>query len=121
MTPQALHAAQAALSLVNTPREDQSRILRLVETRLDRPGAIRRRDEALRQAFSLIGAAPGSVRVLAGALAQFAANEWPCWRHLAEPPDHASPLRRHLFHACQAAADAGAELPGERQIRRIVF
>lgn len=114
------HHARAALALAEVPRDRQAHILAVLHRRLDRAAAIRRRDRAIREAFALIGGAPGSVRVLAQALLNFGANIYTCWRHLPAPPAHATPLHAAMFSACQSADDAGAKLPNERQIRRIV-
>lgn len=115
-----LRAAEAALQLASVPANRQAEIIDVVLDRLDYRAAISRRDAAIREAYGLIGSAQGSVRVLAQAMAEFSARVYPCWRHLSAPPAEATPLRAALFRACQAADDAGAYLPGERQIRRIV-
>lgn len=114
------HPLRAALALAAVDAQRQGEIIAAVLKRMDRPAAIRRRDRAIREAFALIGSAPGSVRVLAQALSDFSTRVWTCQRHLPEPPAHATPLHAALWRACQAADDAGARLPNERQVRRIV-
>lgn len=115
------HAGRVALALAGVAAGQQAAILKALLNRLDRAEALARRDRAIREAHNLIGIAPGSVRILAKALIEFQARAWPQLRHLAEPPDDATPLRRAYFLACQAAEDAGADIPFERQIRRIVL
>lgn len=115
-----LHAASIALALAGVDAGVQSRVLDMLPHRLDNEAAIRRRDYWLRQALNLIGHAPGSVRILAEALQSYSASHWPAHRHLAEPPQGATPLRACLFHVCAASADAGRDVPGYRQVRRIV-
>jgi hypothetical protein len=114
------HVARVALVLAGTPADEQTRILAQLHHRLDRGAAIQRRDTWIREAFKLIGAAPGSVRILSQALAGYHRNTWPCRRYQADPPPHESPLRQAFFRACQACDDANCQIPGERQIRRIV-
>ena len=97
-----------------------ARVLGEVESRLDRHNAMARRDYWLRMAHDLLGAEPGNVRLLADALARYHATTWPCVRHLAAPRAEDRPLHRAFFMACQAADDAGANIPGYRQIRRLV-
>lgn len=115
------HAGRVALTLAGLPAAEQRRIIKAMLFRLDRDEALARRNRAIREAHSLIGGAPGSVDILADALGEFQARAWPQLRHLAEPPPDATPLRRAYFFACQCAEDAGADIPGERQIRRIVL
>ena len=115
-----LHAARVALALAGVDASMQSRVLDMLPRRLDSEAAIRRRDYWLRQALDLIGHVPGSVRILADALQTYSASYWKLHRHLAEPPQGATPLRACLFHVCAASADAGREVPGYRQVRRIV-
>lgn len=114
-------AGRVALTLAGLPAAEQARILKALLSRMDRGEALARRDRAMRDAHTLIGVAPGSVRILARALGEFYARAWPQMRHLADPPADATPLRRACFFACQAATDAGADIPGERQIRRILL
>jgi hypothetical protein len=114
------HAITTALSIAGIAPADQAAIVAQVFHRLDRGAAIQRRDTWIREAFKLIGAAPGSVRILSQALAGYHRNTWPCRRYQADPPPHESPLRQAFFRACQACDDANCEMPGERQIRRIV-
>jgi hypothetical protein len=114
------HAARAALALAGVPVERQQDILRELAVRLDREVAIRRRNYWFRQAYDLIGHEKGSLEILANALADYHARVWPRRWHAAEPSATDSPLHRAFFFACQAAADAGAPIPGPRQIRRLV-
>lgn len=111
------HAARVALSLAGIDAAAQTRVLDALPHRLDRAEALARRDSAIREAHNLVG----SPRILAHALHEFHARAWPQQRHLAEPPADASPLRRAYFFACQAAEDAGVDMPGERQVRRIIL
>ncbi|MDO9225637.1 MAG: hypothetical protein Q8M09_05955 [Pseudomonadota bacterium] len=105
-----------ALSLASVSLEVQARILGLLETRLDRAAALQRRDEAIRLAHRMTG----HIGVLAAALHHYHLNTWPAVRHLPEPPPNETPLRIAFFEACLAASDGGLEIPGPRQIRRIV-
>lgn len=124
MTPGHLlidRAARAALVLAEVPRDRQESILLHLADRLDPEAARRRRDGWLRQAHELIGNASGSVVILARALADYHRNIWPSVRHLPALPGGSPALRIALFNVCQACAEAGADIPGERQVRRIVF
>ena len=116
LQPATLHAARAALALVGVGAAEQARALLELEDRLDRTAARARRDSWLCQAYHLLG----DVRVLVNALIDYEARIWPCLRHLAAPPEGSTPLRVALFNICQAATDAGAKIPGARQIRRLV-
>lgn len=113
------HAARIALALAGVDAAAQRRVLDDLPHRLDRVEAEARRNRAICEAHRLIGATPGSVKILAKALSEFQARAWPQMRHLSEPPPDATPLRRAYFLACQAADDSGMGIPGERQIRRI--
>lgn len=115
-----LNAARVALALAGVDAGVQTRILDMLPHRLDREAAIRRRDYWLRQALDLIGHTPGSVDVLGRSLQSYSASTWPMHRHLAEPPQGTRPVLVCLFHVCAASADAGRDVPGERQVRRIV-
>lgn len=111
------HAARVALSLLGIDAAAQARVLNAIPHRLDRAGAVARRDAAIRDAHNLVG----SPRILTHDLHKFYACAWPQQRHLAAPPADAPPLRRAFFFACQAADDAGVGMPGERQVRRIIL
>lgn len=115
-----LHAARVALALAGVDLAAQARVLLQLELRLDRQAALSRRDHYLREAFELFGAHPGNVRLLADAINRYASTVWPCVRHLPDPRPDDRPLYRAFFRACQAAEDAGAAIPGARQIRRVV-
>lgn len=114
------HPIRAGLALAGVDAKRQGEIVSAVLNRLDRDSAIRRRNDALRRAFHLFAAGPGDARRLAEALREFSSRIYPGWRHLPTPPAYATPLRAALFEACQAADDAAAKLPDERQLRRIV-
>jgi len=106
----------------------QREIVSELSSRMDRSAALRRRDDALRRAFNLLVRLFGedaSVRMLSESLQKFETSVWPNWRWCAQPPDDASPLRRELFDACQAASAAPIpsgvlNLPGKRQLYRVV-
>lgn len=59
------------------------------------------RDAALRAAWALCeGATPWRQSVaLSAEIRRFQSTIWPRWQHLAVPPENASDLRRHLYHA----------------------
>ncbi|MDP1906613.1 MAG: hypothetical protein Q8M09_20635 [Pseudomonadota bacterium] len=116
MFPEHHLAARIALSLAGVDRQRQDAILSELATRLDRAAALARRDEAINRAHRMVG----HIRVLAGALHSYSVNVWPTVRHLPSPPPGETPLQTCFFLACQAADDAGAEIPGNRQVRRIV-
>lgn len=109
-------AARAALALARVPAAEQARIVAAVVRRLDPAEAMARRDEAIRDAHRLLGYPV----LLVKALHQFHARIWPNLCHLPAPPEDATPLDRAFFLACRACADGGVEMPGERQIRRIL-
>lgn len=123
------HAARVALSLAGIDAAAQARVLDALPIRLDRIMAMERRNGAIREAHRLVRpptsepnrrGARSTPAILARDLNEFHARAWPHLRHLAAPPDDASPLRRAYFFACQAAEDAGEDMPGERQVRRII-
>lgn len=125
-----LHAARVALSLAGVNAAAQARVLDALPHRLDRDEALARRDAAIREAHRLVRAPAGAPNrrgarstpaILANALHDYHARAWPQQRHLAAPPADATPLRRAYFFACQAAEDAGVDLPGQRQVRRIIL
>ncbi|MDP1646076.1 MAG: hypothetical protein Q8L71_11350 [Thiobacillus sp.] len=109
--------ARVALTLAGVDAAAQRRALDALPLRLDRAAALARRDAAIRDAHRLVG----NPRLLTAALHEFYARAWPQLRHLVTPPDDAAPLRRAYFFACQACDDAGADMPGLRQIRRIIL
>ncbi|WP_305073465.1 hypothetical protein [Propionivibrio sp.] len=125
-------AARNALALAATylaagrdlDAQVQSDIVRELHIMLDRDEALRRRDEALREAYRMLGDET-PVSVLDGALQRFAAEIWPIWKLSAQPPDHAKPFQRALFEACRWAAtmprpDGEMKLPKARQLDRVL-
>lgn len=110
------HTARTALSMAGISPADQAAIVAQLIRRLDRADALARRDYHLRIAHSLVG----SVAILTSALHRWHATAWPCHRHRADPPPELSTLHTCFFRISQAAADAGSNIPGPRQIRRIV-
>lgn len=110
------HVARVALALAGVDGAAQRRVLDELPRRLDRDEAMARRDAAIREAHRIVG----SPRKLAEQIHDFYARAWPHQRHLIAPPDDATPLRRAFFSACQGAEDAGADIPGERQLRNII-
>lgn len=114
------HPARAALALASVPADVQNEIIRTLYSRLDREQALARRDYWLRTAHDLLGAAPGDVLLLAAAVARYQAATWPMVKHLAAPRAEDRPLQKAFFMVCQAAEDAGAPVPGYRQLRRLV-
>lgn len=117
MWNEAERVASLALTLAGVPASAQPEIIERLCRRLDRAEAMARRDTAIREAHRLVG----SPRKLTQGLHDFYARAWPYQRHLIAPPADASPLRRAYFIACQGSEDAGADMPGERQIRRIIL
>lgn len=117
MQPEAEHAARVALTLAGVDPATVRIVLAELPRRLGRADAMDRRDAAIRAAHRLVG----SPRKLHAQLHEFFAHAWPAQRHLIAPPADATPLRRALFLACQGAEDAGADMPGLRQIRRIIL
>lgn len=115
------HAARTALALANVPPAEHAAIITTLHYRLDRAAAEARRNEAIREAYALIGGSPGDMKILSRTLHNFYALNWPRVRHLAEPPEEYKPLFRACFRACQAADDSGRGIPGRRQLERIVF
>lgn len=125
-------AARAALALAAVYQRSgcalnasvQNDIVNELHVSLQRDDAVRRRDDALRRAFKMLG--PGaSIRMLSDSLRKFEATIWPAWRWAAQPPSDASLYRCELFNACLAASavplpDSSLNLPGERQLRRIL-
>ncbi|GEM_PF-2389763 len=102
----------------------QADIAREVYLAIDRKTALHRRDAALRRAFHLLGTST-PISLIYNQIKRFEADCWPSWRHSSQPPTDASPLRVALFNACLAAAaapllDGYLNLPGQRQLRRIV-
>lgn len=102
----------------------QSDIVRELYVIMDRAEAEQRRNDALRRAFNLLGSST-PVRMLFEAMRRFEDEIWPEWRWSAQLPEDATPLRTCLFDACMAASSAplvngSLNLPGERQLRRIV-
>lgn len=102
----------------------QRDIMREVYVITQRDEAMRRRDDALRRAFILLGSGT-PVRLLFNSLRRFETDIWPQWQWSARPPENASPFRCALFDACLAAGavplpDNSLNLPAERQLRRIV-
>lgn len=114
------HAARTALSLANVPPAQHAAIITTLHDRLDRPAALARRNRWIVEAYNIIGAGPADAEILRGAMHRFYAEAWPRLRHLSEPPQTDTPLRRAYFMACQAADDAGVGIPDLRQLRRIV-
>lgn len=117
MLPEAERAARVALALAGVDAAVQRVVLEELPLRLGRDEALARRNEAIRVAHRLVG----SPRKLAQGLRDFYGRIWPNQRHLIAPPADATPLRRAFFLACRGAEDAGADMPGERQIRRIIL
>lgn len=80
------------------------------------------RDHHLQAAYAEIDAGLGPCprcERLAAEISRFMAIIWPRWRDLAEPPDDASNLRRHLFMAAKAT---GGELSlSWRRVYGIMF
>ncbi len=109
-------AARVALSLAGVSPEQHAAILREVNIRLDRQTAIDRRDYWITRAAEIVG----QVTILARLLHRYRANAWPHLRHLTAPPANETPLRQAFFFACQAVDDLADNLPGERQLRRII-
>lgn len=125
-------AARAALALAAVYQRSgcdldasvQDDIISELHVSMQRDEAVRRRDDALRNAFQMLGQ-DTSVKLLFESLRKFETRIWPSWRWVAQPPEDASPYRKELFFACLAASatplpDSSLNLPGERQLRRIV-
>lgn len=116
MTQQIDTVARAVLALAAVPPELHAGILREVQIRLDRQTAIERRDYWITRAAEIVG----QVTILARLLHRYRSTAWPHLRHLPAPPTDETPLRQAFFWACQAVDDLAADLPGERQLRRII-
>jgi hypothetical protein len=121
-------AVRAALALAATHQRNgcvlgaqvQRDILAEVWVITSRDEAKRQRDAALCRAFDLIGRAT-PVRVLHGLLKRFYSETWPIWSLSAQAPDDTKPFNRALFDACKATSAGALAIPGERQLRRILF
>lgn len=117
MRNEAEHAARVALVLAGVDAAAQRRVLDELPRRLDRAEARERRNAAIRNAHNLVG----NIGRLHKELHDFYARAWPHQRHLIAPPADATPLRRAYFFACQGSEDAGADMPCEKTIRRVIF
>ena len=122
MTPQAESAARAALRVARRwqsagrklDADVERDVLREVRLVTDKQEAKRRRNDALKQAFALLG----NVGILHRNLIRFATGTWPLWR--LSIPDSATPLQYALADICAASEDGNLTIPGKRQLRRIV-
>jgi hypothetical protein len=110
------HTARTVLSLAGVNPAEQAAILDELARRLDRTAALARRDYWINRAAEQVG----NVGTLARLMHRFRSNAWPNLRHLPGPPANETELRKIFFWVNQAIDDMGADVPGERQLRRII-